>query len=368
MKIKQVNPRFFFYHEDMVFENLTRLRHGQLIHSGIPSIFFPFGNYEEFHARLIPDNLSYAYNPAKAFISRRKISKTNKKASQQELHSWTPLMVLYTEKSRGKSLPALLCHKNILHQQSVMSRVSGINQGTKFWVNQAPDEPSGLIQGVSTVLAEGGTAIITHQKHLHATLHGMNKHRITHLMQSKYQFKELLKENPPKSWLGSSLQYGIVKDSAPESGFYHELKELFPKVGGGMSLTEAGGFTTFYQDPVHKSSYDLIPQGKILEGMTKVSIRKPMKMDGNSGEVIPISRDGEMCVHPPSVFLGYFNDPQQTAQSISKDGLLYTGIKGRIYSENQEMLLFTEHSEEGSNTGMNSQNTDIQDKSLIYSS
>jgi fatty-acyl-CoA synthase len=62
--------------------------------------------------------------------------------------------------------------------------------------------------------------------------------------------------------------------------------------------------------------------------MAEVTIRKPMAGDGSAGAEVPIGETGEICYHPPIVFLGYFNQPAETAKAISKEGILYTGDLG----------------------------------------
>ena len=58
------------------------------------------------------------------------------------------------------------------------------------------------------------------------------------------------------------------------------------------------------------------------------SIRQPMRADGNAGEELPSGEIGHVCFRGPQTFLGYVNDPEATAQTISRDGFLYTGDLG----------------------------------------
>jgi len=59
-----------------------------------------------------------------------------------------------------------------------------------------------------------------------------------------------------------------------------------------------------------------------------VSIRREMRGDGFAGDELPAGETGHMCFRGPQTFLGYLNDPASTANTISKDGFLYTGDLG----------------------------------------
>ena len=41
-----------------------------------------------------------------------------------------------------------------------------------------------------------------------------------------------------------------------------------------------------------------------------------MEKDGRAGEELPGNEVGEICYHPPIVFLGYYNMQEETAKSI----------------------------------------------------
>jgi acyl-CoA synthetase (AMP-forming)/AMP-acid ligase II len=61
-----------------------------------------------------------------------------------------------------------------------------------------------------------------------------------------------------------------------------------------------------------------------------MSIRQPMQGDGSAGAEVPAGEIGHVCFSGPQTFLGYVNDPEATAATLSKDGWLYTGDMGRV--------------------------------------
>ncbi|MEA3470224.1 MAG: class I adenylate-forming enzyme family protein [Thermodesulfobacteriota bacterium] len=47
-----------------------------------------------------------------------------------------------------------------------------------------------------------------------------------------------------------------------------------------------------------------------------------------AGDELFYGKIGEICYHPPIVFPGYYNMPEETAKTISREGILYTGDLG----------------------------------------
>ena len=125
----------------------------------------------------------------------------------------------------------------------------------------------------------------------------------------------------------SSLKFAIYGGSAVDVDFLKKLASMAPKFGTGIGMTETAGFTTF--TPHGISVEEMAGQvGRSFEEHAKVSIRKPMNDNGTAGEELPNGEIGEICYHPPIVFMGYYNQPEATARAISKEGILYTGDLG----------------------------------------
>ena len=95
----------------------------------------------------------------------------------------------------------------------------------------------------------------------------------------------------------------------------------------GLGLTEAAGFCTYIQTSA--ANRDAILSGLGQDApIYPCSIRQPMREDGNAGDELPSGEVGHVCFTGPQTFLGYINDPEATARTISRDGFLYTGDLG----------------------------------------
>jgi fatty-acyl-CoA synthase len=68
--------------------------------------------------------------------------------------------------------------------------------------------------------------------------------------------------------------------------------------------------------------------GRPFPDLARVTVRKPTVKDGRAGEVLPDNEVGEICYHPPIVFLRYYNMPEETPKTLSTEAILYTGDLG----------------------------------------
>jgi fatty-acyl-CoA synthase len=125
----------------------------------------------------------------------------------------------------------------------------------------------------------------------------------------------------------SSLRFVAYAGSAVDLGFLNKLSAMAPQFGTGIGMTENAGFATF--TPAGIPAEEMVGQvGRPFPDLAAVTVRQPMNPDGSAGEELPDGEIGEICYHPPLVFLGYFNQPEETAKTISREGILYTGDLG----------------------------------------
>ena len=104
------------------------------------------------------------------------------------------------------------------------------------------------------------------------------------------------------------------------------MKQMAPRIGTGLGLTETAGFNTYTNVD---ADVDELAQGIGYDSpLCPISIREVMKPDGTAGTEKAKGEIGEICFAGPQVFLGYLNDPGNTAKTISKDGICYTGDLG----------------------------------------
>lgn len=238
----------------------------------------------------------------------------------------TPALIIYTTGTTGEPKPALLCHENIIVQNQILARGSDMKKGSVL-VNLPPSHVGCVTETLMTSFFLGGTAVMLRIFDVALSLEAIEKHRVTALGQIPTQFRMMWAHPDYKKYDLSSLELAAYAGSSVDVTFLKKLSTMAPRIGTGIGMTENAGFATF--TPPGISFEEMAGQvGRAFPDLAEVTIRKPMNEDGTAGDELADEDIGEICYHPPVVFLGYYMQPDATAKSISKEGILYTGDIG----------------------------------------
>jgi acyl-CoA synthetase (AMP-forming)/AMP-acid ligase II len=248
----------------------------------------------------------------------------------QQMDKRTPALIIYTTGTTGEPKPAVLCHENIIVQNQVLER--GINyKGDKkdfsILVNLPPSHVGCVTETFMTTMLLGGKAVLLRIFDTKATLEAIERHKVKVIGQIPTMFRMLWNFEGYEKYDLSSLEFVAYAGSAVDTTFLQKLATMAPKFGTGIGMTENAGFATF--TPANISHDEMAGQvGQAFSDLAKVTVRKPMEKNGSAGEELPEKDIGEICYHPPIVFLGYYNQPEATKKAVSKEGILYTGDLG----------------------------------------
>ncbi len=110
-----------------------------------------------------------------------------------------------------------------------------------------------------------------------------------------------------------------------------EIQERFGQITGGR-LVEGFGMTELspvsHANPVY---------GKRKKGSIGIPLpgtdAKIIDLDNNADLPFGTDKEGELCVRGPQVMVGYWQRPEETAQTIDADGWLHTGDICKVDSE-----------------------------------
>jgi fatty-acyl-CoA synthase len=241
----------------------------------------------------------------------------------------TPALIIYTTGTTGDPKPALLCHQNIIVQNEILARGMDIGMGSDFrlLINLPPSHVGCVTECFMTTMFLGGTTVLLRIFDVLATLEAIEKHKVDVLGQIPTQFRMLWNHPDYEKHDLSSLKFVAYAGSAVDAAFLDKLSAMAHDYGTGIGMTENAGFATFTPRGIPPD--EMAGQvGRAFPDLAQVTIRKPMTESGEAGDELPDGEVGEICYHPPIVFLGYYNMPEETAKTLSKEGILYTGDLG----------------------------------------
>ena len=241
-------------------------------------------------------------------------------------------LVIFTTGSTGSPKPALLSHRNITVQNMCISGAFfGGDSGARSLINLPPSHVGGQTELLMSTLYGGGTAVLLEIFDAGRSLRAIAQHRVEILGQIPAMFNlEWMQKDYDRHDL-SSLTFAAYGGKSVSRPFVERLAAMAPVIGSGLGLTEAAGFCTYVQASADDHETILAGLGAGLGQAMPIypcTIRHPMRADGHAGDELTPGEIGHICFRGPQTFLGYVNDPEATANAISRDGYLYTGALG----------------------------------------
>ena len=252
------------------------------------------------------------------------------KKAYEQVDTRSPALIIYTTGTTGEPKPAVLCHENIIVQNQILARGFGNEPGDKGFiclVNLPPSHVGCVTETFMTTMYLGGKAVLLRIFDTRASLEAIERHRVTAMGQIPTMFRMLWNLPEYDTFDLSSLEFVAYAGSAVDTKFLERLAGMAPRFGTGLGMTENAGFATFTPPgiPLEEMAGQV---GQAFDDLAKVTVRLPMQEDGSAGDEVSDIETGEICYHPPIVFLGYFNQPEETRKAVSREGILYTGDLG----------------------------------------
>lgn len=242
-----------------------------------------------------------------------------------------PHIIIFTTGTTGAPKPALICNENTIINNAVFAREVGLYGSNNRYLNSMPtSHVAGTCQGPMTIWFTGGTVVTLSMFTPLATLQKIQEFRPTWWGGVPTQFRMLWAMPEYKDYDLSSLLYVLYGGSAVDAPFLEKMAQMAPTFGTALGMTECAGYFTATPKaiPIQEMAGQV---GQVFPELAPVTIRQAMNEAGTAGEEVPPGEIGEICVHGPIVFLGYYNNPEATATMISKEGILYTGDMGYFH-------------------------------------
>ena len=237
-------------------------------------------------------------------------------------------LVIFTTGSTGSPKPALLSHRNITIQNMCMSGASfGGDLGLRTLVHLPPSHVGCQTEMMMSTLFGGGSVVLLDVFDPARTMRAVQQHRVQIFAQIPAMFNLVWMLKDYAQCDLSSIQLVAFGGNSVSKAFVDRVAAMAPLVTTGLGLTECAGFCTYAL--VKSGEHEPLATGVGVDmPIYPCTIRQAMREDGNAGDELPEGEIGNVCFCGPQTFLGYVNDPEATAKTISRDGYLYTGDLG----------------------------------------
>lgn len=234
--------------------------------------------------------------------------------------------VIYTTGSTGFPKPALLTHRNITAQNMCLGGAFGMTDDPRMLVNLPPSHVGGQAEQLMTPFFWGGTCVVLHIFDPEKSLQAIQNYQVDCFGQIPALFAMEWRLPNYADFDRSSLRFALYGGQQVSRQFLEQLSQMAPKFGTGLGLSETAGFVTY--SPLDGTVDDILAGVGYDMPITPLSIRQPMTPDGAAGDELPDGEVGEICFSGPQIFIAYVNNDQAYRQTVSSEGVCYTGDLG----------------------------------------
>jgi fatty-acyl-CoA synthase len=230
-----------------------------------------------------------------------------------------PVNIQYTSGTTGFPKGATLSHTNILGNGFLVGEGCGYTEQDRVCVPVPFYHCFGMVMGNLGALTHGACVVIPAPAFdPAATLRAVEQERCTSLYGVPTMFIAELALPDFGSYDLSSLRTGIMAGSPCPVEVMKQVQVFMPDVtiAYGMTETSPVSTQTAADDSLDKRT------GTVGRVHPHVAVKV---IDPATGEVVERGETGELCTAGYGVMLGYWDDPERTAEAIDDEGFMHTG-------------------------------------------
>ncbi|MFC4947421.1 AMP-binding protein [Pseudonocardia sp. GCM10023141] len=248
---------------------------------------------------------------------------------QSALSPDDPINIQYTSGTTGFPKGATLSHHNILNNGYFVGRICGYTPADRVCIPVPFYHCFGMVMGNLGCTTNGATMVIPGPGFdPKATLHAVASERCTSLYGVPTMFIAELNDPDFGNYDLSSLRTGIMAGSPCPV-------EVMKQVVDRMGMTEVTicyGMTETSPVSTQTRADDSLELRVSSVGQVHPHVEVKV-VDPESGLTLPRGEPGELCTRGYSVMLGYWNEPDKTAEAIDAARWMHTGDIGIMDSE-----------------------------------
>ncbi|ANS27081.1 AMP-binding protein [Rhodococcus opacus] len=250
-------------------------------------------------------------------------------AAQAALSSDDPINIQYTSGTTGFPKGATLSHHNILNNGYFVGELCHYTENDRVCIPVPFYHCFGMVMGNLACTSHGATMVIPGPSFdPKATLQAVEAEKCTSLYGVPTMFIAELAEPDFASFDLSSLRTGIMAGSPCP---VEVMKQVIEQMGMA-EVSICYGMTETSPVSLQTRSDDTIDQRVSTVGRVGPHLEVKI-VDPATGLTVPRGTPGELCTRGYSVMLGYWNNPEKTAEAIDAGRWMHTGDIGVMDSD-----------------------------------
>ncbi|MER8184774.1 AMP-binding protein [Kitasatospora sp. NPDC094015] len=237
------------------------------------------------------------------------------------LHPDEPITVQYTSGTTGSPKGATLSHRSILNNGHCVGALLGYTEQDRICVPVPFYHCFGMVLGNLAALSHGACVVIPARTFdPAATLRAVATERATSLYGVPTMFIAELGLPDFAAYDLSSLRTGLTGATPCPVELMKRVRSDLGMAGVAIAygMTETSPVSTLTRgddDLDHRTG----TVGRVLPHL-EVKVADPA-----SGRTLPRGAVGELCTRGYAVMLGYWEEPERTAEAVDRDGWMHTG-------------------------------------------
>jgi len=236
--------------------------------------------------------------------------------------------IQFTSGTTGLPKGATLSHRNILNNGFFVGEAIALQPGDRLCLPVPLYHCFGMVMGNLGCLTHGACMVYPSEGfEPQAVLETVQAEACTGLYGVPTMFIALLAHADFARYDLSSLRTGIMAGSPCPVEVMRQVIERMHMSGVtiayGMTETSPVSFQSSIDDPMERR----------VSTVGRVQPHLECKVVGPDGETLPRGQAGELCTRGYSVMLGYWGDPERTAEAVDAEGWMHTGDLATIDAE-----------------------------------
>jgi fatty-acyl-CoA synthase len=242
-------------------------------------------------------------------------------AEQQALSPDDPINIQYTSGTTGFPKGATLSHHNILNNGYFVGELCNYTEADRICVPVPLYHCFGMVMGNLAATTHGCCLVYPAPGFLPAdTLAAVAEERCTSLYGVPTMFIAELAEPDFESYDLSSLRTGLLAGSPCP---VEVMKQVVERMGM-TEVTICYGMTETSPVSTQTRTDDSLDRRVSTVGRVHPHLEVKI-VDPDTGLTVPRGTPGEFCTRGYSVMLGYWNEPEKTAEAIDRARWMHTG-------------------------------------------